>query len=335
MTPEEFVEKLNNWSAGPAVYLVGGPEPTAVARCLEAARALVGPEFADFNYQMFNLAEVPLNQVLAEAGTMPFFKAPKVVVARGAEGPEAEGQARLLKYLTAPNPQTILLLVLEKPDARLKFVKILKEQGAEVVCQAPRGAALNAWVRRRLTAAGLSAEPNAIRLLLDRAGADTALLAAEIEKLSLYALGRGRITVDDIKLVTSLAPGGNVFELGDALGEGRPEEALTILIELLGHEHHLLVLAMIIRHFRLLLKAKTWLWAAPPGPSAGAAKSLGLPPFVAEKYLRQAKALSWAALKRALKLLESAHRQLVTQPVAPQLVMENLALKLSRSSERF
>ena len=52
-----------------------------------------------------------------------------------------------------------------------------------------------------LGAAGLTITPEARELLLSRLGADRALSRSEIEKLALYAGGKGTIEIDDVEAV--------------------------------------------------------------------------------------------------------------------------------------
>jgi DNA polymerase III subunit delta len=48
-------------------------------------------------------------------------------------------------------------------------------------------------------------EPDAARELVDALGADMMLISSELEKLLLYTLGRGRITLGDVETMV-LAP---------------------------------------------------------------------------------------------------------------------------------
>ncbi|MDR2947364.1 MAG: hypothetical protein LBV79_11550, partial [Candidatus Adiutrix sp.] len=166
---------------------------------------------------------------------------------------------------------------------------------------------------------------------IERAGSDLNLLSGEAEKLSLYLGEGGALTAELVRSLVSLSPNANVFELGEALGRHDVKSGLATLLDLLSVEHHLPVLAMMVRHFRLILRIKTRqaaLGARRLGPED--AQALGMHPFVLEKTQGQAANWSWRAVSEALQALEEAHRALVTTSAPPQMVMENLALKLGR-----
>ena len=139
------------------------------------------------------------------------------------------------------------------------------------------------------------------------------------------------MTAELAREMVSLAPNANVFELGEALGRHDLKSGLATLLDLLAVEHHLPVLAMMVRHFRLILRIKTRqasLCLTRLGPDE--ASKLGLHPFVLEKTQGQAASWSWRSVAEALQSLEEAHRALVTSSAPPRMVMENLALKLGR-----
>ncbi|MDL2227052.1 DNA polymerase III subunit delta [Deltaproteobacteria bacterium OttesenSCG-928-M10] len=329
MTPTQFVKEMKSPARRPR-YVVSGGEPSAVAQCLAAALEAVDEGFRDFNHQVLELEAGQAGRLRGEAGTMPFFASPRVIVVKN---PPFSGDDwnSLADYLEDPNPETTIVMVIDKPDARLRFFKKAKNAGAEVEAKAPKGAALNKWLEERFAERGVNASPQAARLIIERAGTELPALLGEAEKLSLYLGEGGRVTPELVRELVSLAPSANVFELGEAMGRRDAKTALAVLLELLATEHHLPVLAMMVRHFRIMLQIKTR--QASLGRSrlgSDQASELGLHPFVLEKTQGQAAAWSWTELTRALAALEEAHRSLVTTATDPQAVLENLALNLSR-----
>ena len=61
------------------------------------------------------------------------------------------------------------------------------------------------WAVATAQEAGMRLEPDAARELVDALGADMMLVSSELEKLLLYAIGRGRITLGDVETMV-LAP---------------------------------------------------------------------------------------------------------------------------------
>jgi len=330
MTPAAFVKEFKGAARKP-LYVLSGGEPSAVARCLAAAEEAVNPDFRDFNHQVLALETGQARRLAAEAATMPFFAPPRVVVAKN---PPFGGEDWniLADYLDDPNPGTSIILTVDKLDARLKFAKKIKSAEAEVDCTPPKGAALTKWLQAEFQARSVTADQSVCTLIIERAGADLPTLMGEAEKLSLYVGPGGTLSADLARRLVSLAPNANVFELGEALGRHDLQSALATLFDLLATEHHLPILAMMVRHFRLMLQIKTRqaaLKVSSLGPEE--APGLGLHPFVLKKTQGQAAAWNWRDLSAALTALEDAHRALVTSSAPPQMILENLSLQLARS----
>ena len=80
---------------------------------------------------------------------------------------------------------------------------------------------------RAAGSAHLQNTPEALRLLLSRLGADRALSRAEIEKLALYASGKGKIEEADVEAAVGDAAELAIDRVVLAAGSGRLEAALN------------------------------------------------------------------------------------------------------------
>ena len=327
MNPTTFIKEIKSPDRRP-LYVITGGEPVAVGKCLQAAEEAVDPGFRDFNYQAMNLEAGQAKRLVSEALTGAFFVPPRVIVTKNPPF-GAEDWNALSAYLDDPS-DNVIVLVLDKIDARLKFFKAVKAQKLEVDCQVPKGAALNRWLADEFKAKGITASTSVCALIIERTGADLYTLLGETEKLSLYLGDQGLLTPEVVRSLVSLSPEGDVFKLGEALGARNSRQALADLLELLATENHMMILAMMVRHFRLMLQIKTRqsvLGTNRLGPSE--APRLGMHPFVLQKTQGQAADWSWRELTAALAALEQAHRTLITTPIPPQAVLESLALNLT------
>ncbi|MDR0882249.1 MAG: DNA polymerase III subunit delta [Candidatus Adiutrix sp.] len=329
MTPAAFIREIKGADRRP-LYLLSGGEPTAVRRCLTAAGEAVDPGFRDFNLQIMNPAAGEAARLTGEAATMAFFAPPRMVVAKNPPF-SADDWNILAAYLDDPNPSSTIVLALDKIDARLKFFKKIKAAGLEVDCSPPKGAALVKWLAAEFQSRGVTAETQVCAQIIERAGSDLYVLASEAEKLSLYLGQGGALTAGLVQRLVSLAPNANIFALGEALGRHDLSSALSTLLDLLATEHPMPVLAMMIRHFRLILIIKTR--QASLGVSRlgrEEAASLDINPFVLDKTQGQAASWPWREVAAALTALEAAHLTLVTTSTPAAMVLENLALELGR-----
>lgn len=333
MTPAAFIREVKSESRKPLYVLCGG-EPSATARCLAAAEEAVEAAFKDFNHQILSLEAEQAARLTAEAKTMAFYAPPRIIICKNPPF-NADSWNVLADYLDDPNPGSTIILALDKIDARLKFFKKVKAAEAEVDCAPPKGAALARWLVAELAARGIKADDRSCALIIERAGSDLNVLLGEAEKLSLYLGDGGTLSSGLVGQMVSISPNADIFQLGEALGKRDLRAALSTLMELMATEHHLPVLAMMVRHFRLMLLIKTR--QAQLGVRTldqSEAPGLGMHPFALKKTQNQAADWNWRDLSQALKALEDAHRTLVTTATPPQMVLENLALSLAAKGNR-
>ncbi len=132
--------------------------------------------------------------------------------------------------------------------------------------------------------AGLVVDPAARTEFLKRAGFDTRLLVSEVEKLRLYAHGRARVTVEDVRDITSIGREAEAWDLLDAFGERNALGVLTTLKRLSGQRGIGVMLAVMlekaVRDLLILREAYDRKWVY--GGSGGACGwNKNLPPEAA------------------------------------------------------
>ncbi len=118
----------------------------------------------------------------------------------------------LLRYVSAPNPTTVLVLVQgagEKPDAGLA-----RDATAVAVEPLPPERVAR-WTARRAGQLGLTLEPDAATLLQETVGHDLASLARELEKLAAATAGRAA-TREDVAALVGVRRGATLPDLVDA-----------------------------------------------------------------------------------------------------------------------
>ena len=160
-------------------------------------------------------------------------------------------------------------------------------------------------------------------------GNDLWTLDRELEKLSLYAVGRA-ITDTDVRAVVPYAQEANIFAAVDFIMAGNPAEALRLLMQLMqeGREP-LYIIAMIERQLRLLALARDLADRGVPQQEMG--RRMGTnSDFVVRKTLGQARRMSLADISyKYRRVLESdlAIKQGRLEPaVSLELLVADLAM---------
>lgn len=238
----------------------------------------------------------------------------------------ADPVARLAVFLeretARPVPEKIIAFTLDKADRRRRLFKLLNTKGKVVDCAPPRGEARANWIRQQAASLGKKIDQAAMEILLMDYTEDLWRLRREIEKFAAYLReDQDTITGAVVNLLYSGDPRGTVFLLADALSEGNlvlAFEQLQVLFK--RREPPLLILFMIVRHYRLLLQAR--LLADSGIRQSGWGAALGVPPFVAGKLRRQISGYNRETLEDALLILHRVDLQIKTGRLEPLAALE-------------
>ncbi|MEB3307916.1 MAG: DNA polymerase III subunit delta [Cyanobacteriota bacterium] len=256
------------------IHLLWGDDEAARSRAVDALIS----RHTDPAWQSINLSRLDGGdsgqalQALEEVRTPPLGGGDRVVVLNRSpfcNQCPAELAEQLERNLELIPAQCHLLLVNPaKPDGRLRSTKTLQKlvkagRASERNFSLPAvwdGAGQLELMHRSAAELGISLEPAAAEALAEAIGCDSSRLAAELEKLSLFA-GRpatGPITITS-EAVRALVGGQSTSALavGDALLAGRPAEAIALVDALLAaHEPALRIVATLSGQIR------GWLWVA-------------------------------------------------------------------------
>ncbi|MFP5358058.1 MAG: DNA polymerase III subunit delta [Gammaproteobacteria bacterium] len=221
LTPVQLSAQLARGLA--PLYVVAGEEPLLVQESLDAIRA--SARAAGYSEREVLHADKGYNwQGLADScASLSLFASRRIVeIHLAGAGPGEEG-GRLLQQLAARPPPDVLLLVVAGPlDSRARnaaWYLRLEEAGASVYAWPLKPAEFPGWIEARLRQAGLSAEPEALRLLAERTEGNLLACAQDIEKLRLLHPGQ---RLDEAQLAAAVADSARyiAFDLNDRVLDG-------------------------------------------------------------------------------------------------------------------
>ena len=288
MTPDALQAELDAGRVRSA-YLVAGAEALLRDQSIEALkRAALGDAPADFNFDRFEGDVVSVAALGDALHMLPVFSTRRLVWLREPSGGRGSWKAvcealpALVKELGA-DASAVLVVSATSIDRRTAWVRVFGD--ALVECEAPRNPReLVAFVKQDAKRLGLALESGAAEQLVERVGATLIGLRNELEKASLLAGPGAKIRVADILASAADLAEEPVWDLTDAIGEGRVGDALAVLDKVLGSGAAApLVLGTLASHFRKLLRLRTG------GTVAG-------PPFVTRKLESQARRYAPARL---------------------------------------
>ena len=313
------------------IYAIDGEERALVDDAVRAIKAASLPETArDFNYDVFSAKEATAIRIVEAAQTMPAFAKRRLVVVNHAEKIDGDSADVLIGYVENPNPYAVLMLIADRFDARTKLYKALKKSGGAMRFDKPKLGEMPALVRERASKIGVAIDGRAVRALVDAVGSDATAAWQALELLALYiGPNSGRsIQQADVEAVVTSTREESIFNLVDSIGEGDRAAVLQGLHQIVegAREHPLRVLAMVVRHYRNLTKVRA---AIDRGAQRGELQSIsGVPPFVVDGLIQQAKRQPLSALCRGVVACGEADRDFKGGPLDDARAMERLALKL-------
>ncbi len=310
MTHKDFFDAIAKEKPA-RCYLIEGEEEFVKRSVLNRLRqASVGDNFPEMNDM--RLVDPDADQLIAANETLPFMadmrittvmeckmllskKGNKDKVVTDSDYDEDASAEKLKKYLTnLPETSCLVFYVRGKADKTRKLYLALKKYAVIVTCDRLDDKELVKWIAKQCKPKNIKQET--CEQLYFSVGRDLTKLDGEIGKLCAFAVDRDEITADDIERVCTKTTECVVFDMVETLLDGNGQKAFEQLNALLlNGENRMMILALVGRQCRQLLSAMRM--AAAKRQSGEIAAVIGVPPFVVQKILRQARLYTEEQLK--------------------------------------
>ncbi len=256
------LKKLRQQGPG-KVYILRGEEDYLRDSYLDELKKLCLEEGTEaFNYHRLQGPGLDLGQLAQSVEAMPFMGERTLTEVRDFDvnrtgSYDGDGLRALLENL--PDWATVAFVFAPgyAPDMRLAPVKAMKKAGDDLVFSSPGDAALARWVIRRAEGLDKTIDPPTASYFIWVCGERMNALIPELTKVAGHAAGKA-ITRADIDAVAKRAPETTIFQLTDALGAGKYDQAARLLADLLADkdEPPQKQIAMVSTQFRNLYVAR-------------------------------------------------------------------------------
>ena len=306
------------------LYLFFGPEEYLIRNyCEQIEKRLLDEEFRLLNKVVLNGKAAPA-QIMENCLTYPVFSDRRLVIARDSglfrpgrkgedtgeaaedtgkkakgtrgRGKEADEFSEFLQNL----PEHVCLVFIEKEiDKRVKYVSLMEKFGLVVQFDFRKPDELAEWVIKRLREMQHDASPRTAAMIVDYCEPSMDDILNELNKLCAYAGDRKMINEDDVAKVCTRSVKSRVFDLTDALAAKQSRTALSILNDMAALKEPMpRITFMIARQFRQLIQAK--LMVREGAGKNEIASFFKVPPFIAEKIIKQAAGFDMDSLRKAV-----------------------------------
>jgi DNA polymerase-3 subunit delta len=220
------------------VYLVSGDEPLLVQECADLVRqqarrqGCTDREVIDAGVSGFDW-----QALVHSAASMSLFAERRLIELRLPDGkPGTEGSRALCEYLEIAGGEDVLLISagrLDRQSQQSKWFKSLDRAGATIQVWPVDAGALPGWLRRRVSAAGMHIDDDALQLLAERVEGNLLAAVQELKKLELLA-SDGRISARTVIEAVSDNARYNLFGMADSALRGDAAASLRMLRGLRG-----------------------------------------------------------------------------------------------------
>lgn len=307
-----------------AAYLLVGEEPLLRDDALAVLRAAVLRDAPpDFNLDVLHGSSVTPAAILDAVSLLPMLAERRLVILKEPEDRRGASAKALLDALEtlvskpAHGSSTVLVVIAAKADRRGRWVKAFGD--GVIDCAAPtKTSEIAAFVREEAERQGLKLASGVADALAERIGPQFLMLRQELAKLALLAGPGETITQKNVADGSIDVAEESIWDLMDAIGNGRLAEAFVGLERIVsGGTPAPVVLGSLAAHFRKLARLRDG------GSVAG-------PPFVTRKLQAQAQRYPKFRLETCLQAIHETDEILKGRGNLPlKLALERLVLHLA------
>lgn len=303
------------------IYLLYGCEGYLKKQYKERFIKAMLPEGDTMNYAYYEGKSTDIKEVIDLSETLPFFAERRLIVFENT-GFFKSGGNDLADYVKELPETTYYIFIENELDKRSRLYKAVKARGHIVELSTQDENTLKRWIQGILKREGKTMTDSDILYFLNKVGTDMENIQKELEKLVCYALDRQAVCREDVDAVCVTQISNHIFDMVSAVSEKNQRRALDLYYELLAlKEPPMRVLFLLTRQYRLLFHVKS-LVKQGYGKKEIASKA-GLHPFVAGKYMDQAKRFGMKELRSVME--EGAQ---IEQDVKTGLLSDTLAVEL-------
>jgi DNA polymerase-3 subunit delta len=334
-------------SAAARVHLFYGDDQPEINDQTQALAAAVSADetLRSMNVNRLTGKEATLDALKGSAYAMPFLADRRVVLVVNPQETwrAKDTRSQWLGFLDGlPESTQLAVLVYDEYGGKRDGWKVMNHNGkfllewaaqagasaAVHLCSLPQPYEMPKWIQEQTRKMGGRCEAQAAAALAGLIGADTGVARQEISKLLAYVNYARPIEAEDVQEIAAAGNQSNVFEMVDALGQGRTNVALRQLDGLLQNGDPYSLFGMVVRQFRLLLLTREQL-AYGRLDAATLAKRLSINSFVAEKLLAQAPRYSLTKLETIYRGLLDVDMMMKTGQSEPVVALQTFIISLN------
>ena len=308
-------------------YLLYGEEAYLKKQYKDKLTKAMLPESDTVNYAYYEGKGTNPAELIDLAETMPFFADRRLIVVENS-GFFKNATPELADYIKNMPETACFIFVESEVDKRGKMYKAVKDKGRAVEMGRQDEKTLLYWLAGMVKKEGKQIKESTARYLVAKTGTDMENLEKEMEKLFSYTLGQTEITVQDVDEICTTQVTNKIFDMVEAVAAKQQKQALDYYYDLLAlKEPPMRILYLLPRQFKLLMEVKDLSGRGYDKPQI--AKTAGLHPFVAGKYIKQCRSFSKEELRSIMEEAANTEEMVKTGRLNDRMSVELFIVKYS------
>ncbi|GEK33309.1 DNA polymerase III subunit delta [Kurthia sibirica] len=318
------------------VYLLAGQEAYFIDDTIRRIKTAL-EEQEEIETTTFDLDEVPVDAVLDEADTIPFFSTKKLVIAKNASFLKATDKTkekinhdlkRLENWLQFPSDFSITIFVApyEKLDERKKITKQMKEFALYLYAEAPKERDLAVWVHNEVSSQQKQIDDEAIGKLIELVGMDMLHLQTEVDKLCRYLGEEQMITLQLVEDLVAKTLEQDAFKLLNAYIAGNTSVSISIYHDLIRQKQEPIALVALLAS-QVRLMSNVYYLLSKGYHAQQIAKTLRVNPYRVKRIIEDRNGIADHYLLKALYGLSEVDLQLKTMTGRRERYLELFLLR--------
>ncbi|HVV60920.1 MAG TPA: DNA polymerase III subunit delta [Pseudolabrys sp.] len=320
------------------VILVYGPDAGLVRERVDAlVRASVDDPNDPFALARIEGDEIAANpaRLVEEAQTVPLFGGRRAVLVRVGPRHNIAPAVEILIEQPAPDCRVVIEAGDLRKTAPLRKLCESAKTAAVLPCYADNERDLGRLIDEEMRAAGLTLAPDARAALIALLGGDRLASRSEVRKLALYAMGKERVELDDVRAVVTDASEQALDGVLDAAFAGKPTDVEAEFGKARASVGSAgAIVSAAIRHVANLHKIRL---AIEDGEDARTAMRRGAPPIhFSREAMVEAALRAWTSsrLLRAMQQLADALFETRRQADLADVISHRTLLALAMNARR-
>lgn len=308
-------------------YLLYGEEAYLKKQYKDKLTKAILPEGDTVNYAYYEGKGIQPGELIDLAETMPFFAERRLIVVENS-GFFKNASPELADYIRTMPETACFLFVENEVDKRGKLYKAVKEKGRIAEMGRQDEKTLLYWIAGNVKKEERQIKESTARYLISLVGTDMENLEKEMEKLFSYTLGKSEITIQDIDDICTSQVTNQIFAMVEAVAAKQQKKALDYYYDLLAlKEPPMRILYLLSRQFKLLMEVRDLVGKG--FDKSQIAKTVGLHPFVAGKYMQQCRDFSETELRSILEDAADTEEMVKTGRLNDMMSVELFIVKYS------